>query len=115
VEILAQPPGRRRASVTALSGGERALTGVALTFAILSVCGTPFCLLDEVDARLDEVNIDRFRQAVKELAERTQVILITHNRGTVEISDAIYGITMGRDSSSRVLSLRLEEVEAKAS
>lgn len=115
VEILTQPPGRRRASVTALSGGERALTGVALTFAILSVCATPFCLLDEVDARLDEVNIDRFRQAVKELAERTQVILITHNRGTVEISDAIYGITMGRDSSSRVLSLRLEEVEAKAS
>lgn len=115
VEILAQPPGRRHRSVAMLSGGERALTGVALTFAILKACSTPFCLLDEVDSRLDEVNIGRFRQALQELAERTQVIVITHNRGTVEIADAIYGVTMGRDSASRVLSLRLQEVEARAS
>ena len=91
------------------------MTGVALTFAILKACSTPFCLLDEVDARLDEVNVGRFRQELQELAQRTQVIVITHNRGTVEIADAIYGVTMDRDSASRVLSLRLEEVEARAS
>lgn len=115
VEILAQPPGRRNRSVDTLSGGERALTGVALTFAILKACGTPFCLLDEVDSRLDEINIGRFRQAVSELGERTQVIIITHNRGSLEISDTIYGVTMGQDSASRVLSLRLEDVDAQAS
>ena len=91
------------------------MTGVALTFAILKACSTPFCLLDEVDARLDEVNVGRFRRELQELAERTQVIVITHNRGTVEIADAIYGVTIDRDSASRVLSLRLEEVETRAS
>jgi chromosome segregation protein len=115
VEILAQPPGRRRGSVAVLSGGERALTGVALTFAILRTCRTPFCLLDEVDSRLDEVNVGRFRQALEELAANTQLIVITHNRGTLEIADSIYGVTMGGDSASRVLSLRLEQVEEKAS
>jgi chromosome segregation protein len=115
VEIVAQPPGRRRTGVAVLSGGERALTGVALTFAILKSCETPFCLMDEVDSRLDEVNIGRFREALQELAENTQVIVITHNRGTLEIADSIYGITMGGDSASRVLSLRLEEVEERAS
>jgi chromosome segregation protein len=115
VEILAQPPGQRRGSIAMLSGGQRALTGVALTFAILKACDTPFCLLDEVDARLDEVNVGRFREALKELAEGTQVIIITHNRITLESADTIYGITMAGDSTSRVLSLRLEEVEAKVS
>ncbi len=115
VEILAQPPGRRRGSVAVLSGGERALTGVALTFAILSSCQTPFCLLDEVDSRLDEVNVGRFRQALEELSKNTQMIVITHNRATLEIADSIYGVSMGGDSASRVLSLRLEQVEEKAS
>jgi len=115
VEILAQPPGQRRGSIAMLSGGERALTGAALTFAILKVCETPFCLLDEVDSRLDEINLGRFRRALRELAERTQVIIITHNRLTLETADAIYGITLAGDSTSKVLSLRLDEVEAKAS
>jgi chromosome segregation protein len=115
VEIVAQPPGRRRGSIDLLSGGERSLTSVALTFAILKACDTPFCLLDEVDARLDEVNIGRFSQALKELAERTQIIIITHNRITLESADAIYGITLAGDSTSRVLSLRPDEVQAKAS
>ena len=114
VEIFAQPPGRRRSTVAMLSGGERSLTGVALTFAILKACGTPFCLLDEVDSQLDEINIGRFRQALRELSEKTQVIVITHNRGTVEIADAVYGITMAGDSTSRVLSLRLDEAKAQA-
>jgi len=115
VEILAQPPGRRRQSIAILSGGERALTSVALTFAILKACDTPFCLLDEVDSRLDEINLGRFREAIKELAERTQVIIITHNRLTLESADAIYGITLAGDGTSRALSLRLDDVKAKAS
>ncbi len=115
IEILAQPPGQRRGSITMLSGGQRALTGVALTFAILKVCNTPYCLLDEVDSRLDEVNIDRFRQELKELAGRTQVIIITHNRITLESADAIYGITLAGDNTSTVLSLKLDEVEATVS
>jgi chromosome segregation protein len=115
VEIVAQPPGRRRRSIAMLSGGERALTGVALTFSILKVCETPFCLLDEVDARLDEVNVGRFGESLQELSEKTQIVVITHNRGTVETADSIYGVTMSGDGASRVLSLRLEEVESKAS
>jgi chromosome segregation protein len=115
VEIVAQPPGRRRRSIAMLSGGERALTGVALTFSILKVCETPFCLLDEVDARLDEVNVGRFGESLQELSEKTQIVVITHSRGTVETANSIYGVTMSGDGASRVLSLRLEEVESKVS
>jgi len=115
VEILAQPPGKRGSSVSVLSGGERALTGVALTFAILKACATPFCFLDEVDARLDEVNVDRFGKSLRELSEETQLIVITHNRTTLEKANSIYGITMSRDGASRVLSLRLEEAEKRVS
>ncbi|HUS69317.1 MAG TPA: chromosome segregation protein SMC [Anaerolineae bacterium] len=115
VEILAQPPGRRGSSVATLSGGERALTGVALTFAILKVCATPFCFLDEVDARLDEVNVERFGKSLRELSEDTQLIVITHNRATLETADSIYGITMSGDGASRVLSLRLDEAEKRVS
>ena len=113
VEIVAQPPGRRRRNVDALSGGERALTGVALTFSILKACATPFCFLDEVDARLDEVNVGRFGESLAQLAEHTQVVVITHNRLTLEKANSIYGITMGGDGASRVLSLRLEEAKAR--
>jgi chromosome segregation protein len=88
---------------------------VALTFSILKMCETPFCLLDEVDARLDEVNVGRFGESLQELSEKTQIVVITHNRGTVETADSIYGVTMGGDGASRVLSLRLEEVESKIS
>ncbi|MDH4209284.1 MAG: hypothetical protein OEV76_10450, partial [Anaerolineae bacterium] len=112
VEIVAQPPGRRRRSVAMLSGGERALTGVALTFSILKACATPFCFLDEVDARLDEVNVGRFGESLTQLSEHTQVIVITHNRLTLQKANSIYGITMGKDGASRVLSLRLEEAKA---
>ncbi len=110
VDIIARPPGRRKQSLALLSGGERALTAVALIFAILKACPTPFCFLDEVDAMLDEANVGRFREALRELSERTQFIVITHNRHTVEIADTIYGISMGEDSTSRVVSLKLNEV-----
>ena len=98
-----------------LSGGERALTAVALLFAMLEVRPAPFCVLDEVDAALDEANVGRFTEALRELAERTQFIVITHNRGTIESADALYGVTVGDDSVSRVISLRLDEAQAIAS
>jgi len=115
VEIVAQPPGRRARSIAMLSGGERALTGVALTFAILSACATPFCFLDEVDARLDEVNVGRVGDSLRELSDRTQLVVITHNRATLEKAHSIYGVTMSPDGASRVLSLRIEEAEESAS
>jgi chromosome segregation protein len=111
VEIVAQPPGKRVESLNMLSGGERALTAIALLLAMLEVNPAPFCVLDEVDAALDEANVERFLNALKTLGERTQFVLITHNRRSIEQADSIYGITMGEDSVSRVLSVRLADLE----
>jgi chromosome segregation protein len=109
VDIVAQPPGKRLQSLALLSGGERALTAAALLFAILRVNPTPFCLLDEVDAALDEANVVRFREQLQALAAETQAIVITHNRGTIEVADTLYGVSMREDGVSQVLSLRLAE------
>jgi chromosome segregation protein len=108
VEIVARPPGKRQQTLALLSGGERSLTAVALIFAILEVSPPPFCVLDEVDAMLDEANVRRFRQALESLSQSTQFIIITHNRGTIEAAQTIYGVSMGDDSVSQVVSLRLE-------
>ena len=110
IDIVAQPPGKRLQGLALLSGGERSLTAVALLFAILRVNPSPFLLLDEVDAALDEANVVRFRDELRTLASETQAIVITHNRGTVEIADTLYGITMGGDGVSQVLSLRLSDM-----
>ncbi|MBA2288996.1 MAG: chromosome segregation protein SMC, partial [Chloroflexia bacterium] len=110
IDIVAQPPGKRLQGLGLLSGGERSLTGVALLFAILRVNPTPFVLLDEVDAALDEANVVRFRNELRKLARETEAIVITHNRGTVEIADTLYGVTMGGDGVSQVLSLRLTDL-----
>jgi chromosome segregation protein len=110
VEILARPPGKRQQTLSLLSGGERTLTAAALLFAILKVNPSPFCVLDEVDAALDEANVGRFREALTDLSQQTQFLLVTHNRGTIEAADTIYGVSMGEDGASRVLSLRLEEL-----
>jgi chromosome segregation protein len=110
VEIIAQPPGKRPQTLAALSGGERALTAVALLFALLTVRPAPFCVLDEVDAALDEANIGRFRDQLAALAARTQFVLVTHNRATIEAAGAIYGVSLGSDSVSQLLSLRLDQV-----
>jgi chromosome segregation protein len=107
VEIIARPPGKREQGLALLSGGERALTAAALIFSILKARPTPFCVLDEVDAALDEANVGRFREALKALSQQTQFILITHNRGTIEAADTIYGVSMGADNTSQVLSLKL--------
>jgi chromosome segregation protein len=110
VDIEAQPPGKRLGSLAMLSGGERALTAVALLFALLRAHPSPICVLDEVDAALDEANVGRFAEALRELTERTQILIVTHNRRTIEMADTIYGVSMGEDSVSSVLSLRLSDI-----
>jgi chromosome segregation protein len=113
VEIIARPPGKRLQSLSLLSGGERSMTAVALLFALLQSNPAPFCVLDEVDAALDESNVGRFGDALRDLAERTQFIVITHNRVTIQAAGTVYGVSMGRDSASSVLSLRLGEIEER--
>jgi len=110
VEITARPPGKKRQPLAMLSGGERALTAVALLMAMLEVRPVPFCVLDEVDAALDEANIGRFSAALRSLAEEIQFVVITHNRGTIEAADALYGVTVGDDAVSRVVSLKLADL-----
>jgi chromosome segregation protein len=110
IDIEARLPGRREQGLSLLSGGERSLTAVALVFSLLRVSPTPFCVLDEVDAMLDEANVGRFRDLLVELSQNTQFIIVTHNRNTVQAAGVIYGVTMGRDSASQVISLKLDEV-----
>jgi chromosome segregation protein len=109
VDILARLPNRRQQGLGLLSGGERSLTAVALIFSLLQASPTPFCILDEVDAMLDEANVGRFRDMLMELSAATQFIVITHNRGTVQAAQTVYGVSMGADSASQVISLKPEE------
>ncbi len=108
IEITAQLPGKRMQGLDLLSGGERSLTACALIFALLSTSPTPFALMDEVDAMLDESNVGRFRDMLDELSSRTQFLVITHNRNTVEVADTVYGVSMKADSTSTIISLRLD-------
>ncbi len=110
VEITATPPGKKNQSLNSLSGGERALTSIALLFAILSVNPSPFCVLDEVDASLDETNTERFLEILKTLSHKTQFVVVTHNRETMKKSDIIYGVSMDDNHVSQVYSLKLTEV-----
>jgi chromosome segregation protein len=107
VEIFAQPPGKKLQNVNLLSGGEKALTAVSLLFAIFLVRPTPFCLLDEVDAPLDDQNVHRYNQLVREMSRRSQFILITHNKATMEAVDTLYGVTMEEPGVSKLVSVRL--------
>lgn len=110
IEIVAQPPGKKLQNVTLLSGGEKALTAVALIFAIFLIKPSPFCLLDEVDAPLDDANIGRFNELVKVMSETAQFIIITHNKRTMEIADNLYGVTMEEPGMSKMVSVRMREV-----
>ena len=114
IDIYARPPGKRIGSLAQLSGGERALTATALLLAILRVKPAPFCVLDEVDAALDERNVGRFTEALRELTDRTQFVVITHNRRTIEAADTLYGVSMDEGGTSKVLSMRLSDVDERA-
>jgi len=107
IDIIVQPPGKKLQNVTLLSGGEKALTAVALIFSIFLIKPTPFCLLDEVDAPLDDANIGRFNDMVREMSEVSQFIIITHNKATMQVADMLYGITMEEPGASKVVSVRL--------
>nr|WP_221452201.1 chromosome segregation protein SMC [Bacillus benzoevorans] len=109
VEIVAQPPGKKLQNLGLLSGGERALTAIALLFSILKVRPVPFCILDEVEAALDEANVYRFSQYLKRYSSESQFIVITHRKGTMEEADVLYGVTMQESGVSRLVSVRLEE------
>jgi len=111
VDIVAQPPGKRLKSITMLSGGEKTLTAIALIFASFLIRPTPFCVLDEIDAPLDEENIGRFTQVLRELAERAQFIVITHNKRTMAVADSLFGVTMEEPGVSKLVSVRLADLQ----
>jgi len=107
VDVIAQPPGKRLQSISLLSGGEKALTAVSLLFSIFLIKPSPFCLLDEVDAPLDDVNVDRYNEIVKDMAQNTQFIVVTHNKRTMQITDALFGVTMEQAGVSQMVSVNI--------
>ena len=109
IEIIAEPPGKKLQSMTLLSGGEKAFTAIALLFAILRMKPSPFCILDEIEAALDDVNVARYARFLKELSRETQFIIVTHRKGTMEVSDALYGVTMEEKGISMLVSAKLSE------
>lgn len=111
IEIEAQPPGKKLQSLTLLSGGERAFTAIALLFAILNVRPTPFCILDEIEAALDDVNVYRYAEYLKQYSNKTQFIVVTHRRGTMEAANILYGVTMQEKGVSKLLTLNIDEVQ----
>ena len=111
---MARPPGKRNASIHLLSGGEKALTAVALVFSIFQLNPAPFCMLDEVDAPLDDANVGRYSNLVKEMSDQVQFIFITHNKVTMEIANQLMGVTMHEPGVSRLVSVDVEEAAAMA-
>jgi chromosome segregation protein len=109
IEVSAQPPGKKLQNLNLMSGGERALTAMAMLFAILRVRPVPFCVLDEVEAALDEANVSRFAAQLRRFSDETQFIVITHRRGTMEEADALYGVTMQESGISSMISVRLSD------
>ena len=109
VSIMAQPPGKRNSSISLLSGGEKALTALSLVFSFFKLNPAPFCMLDEVDAPLDDANVTRFARMVKEMSDQIQFIFITHNKGTMEIAEHLIGVTMKEAGVSRLVSVDMEK------
>ena len=113
IEISVQPPGKIVTHLELLSGGEKALVAIALYFAIMKVSPPPFCMLDEIEAALDDVNVDRFAAYLRRMTSNTQFIVITHRRGSMEEADVLYGVTMQDEGVSKLLELRASEIEQK--
>ena len=113
IEIKVQPPGKNVQNINLLSGGEKGLSAIALLFAILKVTPAPFCIFDEVEAALDDVNVSRYAQYVRRMTKNTQFILITHRRGTMEEADVLYGVTMQEKGVSKLLELKTAEMAKK--
>ena len=111
IEIRVQPPGKALKVLSLLSGGEKAFVAIALYFAILKVRPTPFCVMDEIEAALDDANVVRFARYMRRMADKTQFIVITHRRGTMEEADVLYGVTMQEQGISRILTINLNDVE----
>ena len=108
IDITVQPPGKKLQNMMLLSGGEKAFTAIALLFAILKINPAPFCVLDEIEAALDDVNVYRFAEYLKKFADETQFLVITHRKGTMEAADTVYGITMEENGISKLLSMQLK-------
>jgi chromosome segregation protein len=113
IDIVAQPPGKKLSSIELMSGGEKALTATSLIFAIFQIKPSPFCILDEVDAPLDEANVARYNDTVRSMTDRSQFILITHVKRTMQSADVLYGVTMGEPGVSKIVSVKLNETTAK--
>ena len=111
IKILVQPPGKIVSNMELLSGGEKALVAISLYFAIMKVSPSPFCVLDEIEAALDDVNVDRFASYLSKMSDQTQFIVITHRRGTMEEADVLYGVTMQEEGISNLLKLDVSEIE----
>ena len=107
IEIQVQPTGKKLQNMTLLSGGEKAFTAIALLFAILKINPAPFCVLDEIEAALDDVNVYRFSEYLKKFSQETQLLVITHRKGTMEAANSVYGITMEESGISKLLSMKL--------
>jgi chromosome segregation protein len=112
IAVMARPPGKRNSTIHQLSGGEKALTAVALVFSIFLIKPSPFCILDEVDAPLDEANVDRYNELIREMTDRSQFITITHNKRTMESADNLYGVTMQEPGVSKLVSVNLSRIAA---
>ena len=109
IDIIAEPPGKKLQNMTLLSGGERAFTAIALLFGILKMNPAPFCVLDEIEAALDDVNVNRYAEFLKKFALTTQFLVITHRKGTMEAADTVYGVTMEEKGISKLLSMKLKK------
>ena len=112
VSVMAQPPGKRNSTIALLSGGEKALTAVALVFALFDLNPAPFCLLDEVDAPLDDANVGRFSAVVEEMSEQVQMLVVTHNKVTMEIGQQMVGVTMHEPGVSRLVAVDIDAAVA---